>query len=255
MLFMNPLKNLGEGLLDLLLPRHCAVSGRPLLDGESGPVAPEVLRELELAGDDYCTRCGAPQGKGVGVIKGCVSCNEYRDGFGTREIAAVGSYQGVLQEICLAFKFGGERRLATPLAAYLAQILFDRGIADKVDVLIPMPLHPFRRFQRGYNQAELIARALSDVIGKPLLTETLKRTGRTHRQAMLSPLERRQNVEGVFSVQSGRTSGINGKIVLLVDDVMTTGATLASAARTLKKASAKGVFGAVVARASLGADR
>lgn len=225
------------------------------MDDESGPVAPEVLRELETAGDDYCTRCGAPQGKGVGAIKRCVDCSDFREGFGTREVACVGAYRGVLQQMCLALKFGGERALARPLGAYLAQVLFDRGIADRVDVVIPMPLHPFRRFQRGYNQAGLIAEVVSRAVGKPLLDETLKRTGRTERQALLSPLDRRRNVEGKFCVQSGRTSGIKGKSVLLVDDVMTTGATLASAARTLKRASAKRVYGAVIARASLGADR
>lgn len=252
---MSPFHSLANGFLDLLLPRHCAVSGRALLEDEPGPVAPEVLRELELAGEDYCTRCGAPQGKGIGVISGCASCNQYREGFGVREVASVGAYQGVLQEICLALKFGGERRLTRPLSAYLAQVLFDRGIAAKIDVVVPMPLHPFRRFQRGYNQADLIAAPVADAIGKPLLRDVLKRHGRTDRQALLSPLERRKNVEGVFDVHSGRTSGIKGKIVLLIDDVMTTGATLGAAARTLKKASAKGVYGAVVARASMNADR
>lgn len=249
---MNPAATLASGVLDLLLPRRCAVSGRPLL-GEEGPVSQEVMREVEVAGGDYCSRCGAPQGRGVGVIRGCISCRDYREGFGTREVVAVGRYEGALKELCLALKFGGERRLAAPLAAWLAQLLFERGVAEKVELVVPMPLHPFRRFSRGYNQAELIAKPLAKALGKPML-DVLRRLRRTERQATLSAAQRKGNVESAFEVRSGQTSGIEGRLVLLVDDVMTTGATLGEAARTLKKAGAKGVFGALAARAALGSD-
>jgi ComF family protein len=237
------------GLLDLILPRHCAVSGRPLVGDETGPVAPEVLREVEVAGADYCTRCGAPQGAGVGVIRECASCRDYRDGFGTREVVAVGSYEGVLKEMCLALKFGSERRLAEPLAAWLTQLCFDRGVADKIDVVVPMPLHVIRLFKRGYNQAGLIAARLAASLEKPLVKDVLRRVSATNRQATLSAAQRKSNVEGVFDA-----APIEGKVVLLVDDVMTTGATIGAAARTLKKAGAKTVYAAVAARASLGAD-
>lgn len=248
------IRALRDGLLDLVLPRHCAVSGRPLMGDETGPVAPEVLREVEVAGTDYCTRCGAPQGPGVGVVKDCNLCRDYRDGFGTREIVAAGLYEGPLKEMCLALKFGGERRIAVPLAAWLAQLCFDRGIAEKIDAVVPMPLHIIRRFERGYNQAGLIANELANTLGKPVVTDILRRTGTTNRQAQSSPAERKSNVKDAYEVRSGRSSAIEGKRLLLVDDVMTTGATLGAAARTLKKGGAKGVYGAVAARAPLGSD-
>lgn len=251
---MKVLSDLAGGLLDLLLPRHCAVSGRPLLATDVGPIAPEILREVEVAGTDYCTRCGAPQGAGVGAIKECLSCRDYRSGFGTREVVAVGDYSGVLKEMCLALKFGGEQRLALILGAWLAQLVFDRGVQPKIDIVIPMPLHILRRFQRGYNQAELVAVPVAKAIEKPILTNLLKRIAKTERQAKLSAAQRKGNVASAFEVQAGRTSDIEGKRVLLVDDVMTTGATLGAAARTLKKAGAKAVYGAVCARAVLGAD-
>lgn len=247
------LRPIAAGLLDLLLPRHCAVSGRPLLADESGPVAPEVLRLVEIAGLDYCTRCGAPQGAGVGVISGCTACEAYRDGFGTREVVAVGEYGGALKEMCLALKFAGARAIARPLAAWLAPLLEARGVLARVEAIVPMPLHALREFRRGYNQAALIARQLAALTDRPLWP-ALRRTRNTQRQALQSAAQRKGNVEGAFAVRPGFETRIKGKYLLLVDDVMTTGATLGEAARTLKSAGATAVYGAIAARATPGGD-
>ncbi len=240
-----------RALLDILLPRHCPVSRRPLLADEPGPVAPEVLRALQVCGVDYCSRCGAPQGESVGVVAGCQSCRDAKTGFGTEEITAVGRYVEPLRSMCKAMKFGNARDIARPLAAYLAQILVDRGVAAKVDVIVPMPLHVLRRFERGYNQAELIARPLAVSLNKKLLPDALRRTRGTERQARLSPLERRKNVEDAFKLRPGFAALVSGKTVLLVDDVMTTGSTFAAAAGALKTAGASAVYGAIAARAAL----
>jgi competence protein ComFC len=241
---------LSSGLLDLLLPRHCAVSGRPLLDDEPGPVAPEVLRAVELCGPDYCSRCGAPQGTGVGVIRGCLSCKAVRAGFGTREIVAAGRYRGALEDVCLALKFGNERKLGKLLAAWLVPLLLDRGIASRVDCVVPVPLSATRRLQRGYNQAAEIGREVARLLEKPWLEHALRRMKHTDRQALLSVAQRKANVKGTFKVRDAAQT--KGRTVLLIDDVMTTGATFAEAARTLKRARAKAVYGAIAARAALG---
>lgn len=237
--------------LDILLPRHCPVSRRPLLADEPGPVAPEVLRALQVCGADYCSRCGAPQGKGVGVVSGCDSCRDAKDGFGTQEVTAVGRYTEPLRSMCKAMKFGNARDIARPLAAFLAQLLLDRGVTQKIDVIVPMPLHVLRRFERGYNQAELLARPLANTFGKPLLADALRRARGTERQARLSPLERRRNVDDAFLVRPAFVAAIAEKSVLLVDDVMTTGSTFAAASKALKAAGAKEVYGAIAARAAL----
>lgn len=247
------LSSIVSGVLDLLLPRHCAVSGRPLLADEPGPVAPEVLRSVEVCGADYCTRCGAPQGAGVGVISGCTACEAYRDGFGTREIVAVGEYGGALRELCLALKFGGERAIAKPLAAWLAPMLEARGLLSKVEAIVPMPLHALREFRRGYNQAALIANELAALTGKPVWN-ALRRLRHTQRQALQSAAQRKGNVDGAFAVRDTFKVRIEGKRLLLLDDVMTTGATLGEAARTLKRADAPVIYGAIAGRATPGGD-
>ncbi len=242
------------GLLDVLLPRHCVVSGRPLAPDETACVAPEILRAAVLTAGDYCSRCGARQGDGVGVVERCGRCEEFKEGFSCSEICAVGDYEGVLRELCIALKFHGERSVAEVLSAYLVQQVFDRGFAARVDAVIPLPLHALRQWTRGYNQADLLAAPLARAIGKPLWREALKRKRGTQKQSELSAAQRKSNVEGAFEVRPRALKALEGKTLLLVDDVMTTGATLREAALTLKRAGAKAVYGAVVARSTVGAD-
>jgi ComF family protein len=242
------------GMLDVLLPRHCVVSGRPLAPDETACVAPEILRQAVLTAGDYCSRCGARQGEGVGVVERCGRCEEFKEGFSCNEICAVGDYEGVLRELCIALKFHGERRVADVLAPYIVQQTFDRGFATRIDAIVPMPLHALRQWQRGYNQAELLAAPLAKAIAKPLWLDALKRRRGTKKQSELSAAQRKANVEGAFEVRPRAVKTLEGKTILLVDDVMTTGATLREAALSLKRAGAKAVLGAVVARSTVGAD-
>ena len=242
------------GILDVLLPRHCVVSGRPLAPDESACVAPEILRQAVLTGQDYCSRCGARQGEGIGTVERCGRCEEFKEGFSCSEICAVGDYEGVLRELCIALKFHGERGVAAVLAPYMIQQVFDRGFASRVDAVVPLPLHALRQWKRGYNQAELLAAPLAKAISKPLWRDTLKRKRGTQKQSELSAAQRKANVDGAFEVRPRALKMLAGKTILLVDDVMTTGATLKEAALALKRAGAKAVLGAVVARSTVGAD-
>ncbi|MCC6465031.1 MAG: ComF family protein [Planctomycetes bacterium] len=248
---LTPFRSLVLGCLEILLPRHCVVSGLPLSADEPGPVRAALLREVKLAAADYCSRCGAPQGQGVGTVGECASCRDVREGFSADEMVAAGHYQPPLSDILRALKFGGARNAAKPPAAWLTALVFDRGLAPRVDVVVPVPLHPLRLWHRGYNQAAEIARPLARALGKPLL-DALRRRAETAGQARLSAAQRRSNVEGAFAVR--KPAAVTGKTILLVDDVMTTGATFREAALTLKRAGAKAVLGAVAARATLDDD-
>jgi ComF family protein len=155
-----------------------------------------------------------------------------------------GFYDGPLRRLIQLFKFERVQSLARPLGGYLAQAV----PRDRVfDVIVPMPLHWRRRWHRGFNQSELLAREVGRRLGIPLATKALSRKRHAPAQSGLSSAARRRNVAGLFAVSERRK--IEGRRVLLVDDVLTTGATAQAAARALKHAGAAQVAVLTLARA------
>ena len=165
-------------------------------------------------------------------------CRNGRRGFD--EAFCYGAYEGTLRKLIHLFKYSGMRRLAAPLGALLADALpRDR----QFDVVTAVPLHWRRRWQRGFNQSKLLAQAIARRRGIPAMN-VLGRASATRAQAGLSNAQRRENVAGAFRARR-RVAGLR---VLLVDDVMTTGATAGACARALKQAGAKSVALAALAR-------
>ena len=154
-------------------------------------------------------------------------------------------YEGTLRDILHAFKYDGRRSLAAPLGA----LLRDAGgaVLAGADAVVPVPLHPWKRLQRGFNQSADLARTL----GVPL-RPVLWRSRATRPQAGLTPGQRRRNVAGAFALTPWPTQPsktIEKQILVLVDDVMTTGATLDACARVLQRAGAREVRTLTLARA------
>jgi len=145
-------------------------------------------------------------------------------------------------------KYGGLPRIADDLALAMLPI---RPPADGPVVLIPIPLARKRLRERGYNQSEVLARALARQWRIPVLVDVLVRTRETPTQTALTPGTRLANVAGAFSPRHGRGVGLAGATLVLVDDVFTTGATLAEAARALEQAGAKQILGVTFARAAI----
>jgi ComF family protein len=141
-------------------------------------------------------------------------------------------------------KYGQERHLVDLLGGLLQQCLANRPLS--VDALVPVPLDAARLRARGYNQAALLAASLGAALGWPVLPDALQRTRPTRPQVGLSPRERRANVRGAFGCPA--PSLVQGRRLLLIDDVMTTGATLDACAEALVVAGAARVYGLVVAR-------
>ena len=153
-----------------------------------------------------------------------------------------GAYEGTLRELIHLFKYGRMKPLAGTLAGYLASAL---PRDQQFDAVVPMPLHWRRRWQRGFNQSELLARRTARRCGIPMVN-AVRRTRATAAQAGLSNARRRENVTGAFHVKKPNT--VEGRRILLIDDVMTTGATASACALALKRAGAGSVTLLALAR-------
>jgi ComF family protein len=155
---------------------------------------------------------------------------------------AYGWYEGRLRELIHLFKYGGISSLAGPLGE-MTMIAYPRD--ERFDLIVPMPMHWWRRWRRGFNQAELLARAVGRRTALPVVN-AVRRSRFTAPQASLTNAERRRNVAGAFAVRAPEQ--IRGARVLLVDDVLTTGATVGACAAALKRAGAAAVSVLALAR-------
>jgi ComF family protein len=152
---------------------------------------------------------------------------------------SLGPYEGPLRVAVHELKYRGRRRVAGRLAEAMAREAGARGLFDVDAVLVPVPLHPRRKRERGFNQAELLAAELGRRLGVPVAASALVRRACTPAQTGLSAAERRKNVAGAFAVR--RRAQVVARVVVLVDDVVTTGATARACARALREAGAKDV--------------
>lgn len=200
-----------------------------------------------LSAEYFCIQCRAPflsrfpldeQGR-------CALCR--RGALGFDAAYSFGFYENELRKLIQVFKYGRIPPLSAPLGRLLVRAL---PREQNFDVIVPMPLHWRKRWQRGFNQAELLAREIGRRTHIPL-RPALRRIRNTASQAGLTSAKRRRNVSGAFQAsRRARTRGwLDGRSVLLIDDVMTTGATAASCARALKRAGARHVTLLTLARA------
>lgn len=163
---------------------------------------------------------------------------------GPLAVLSAAEFDSPLREAIHEFKYNGTPALAAPLAQYL--VLAWRRVSWPTDLIIPVPLHIRRRRERGYNQSEFLAIELARVIGLPINASALRRIRHTEQQAHLDAETRQQNVVDAFAAAPGL---IDGKRVLLVDDVLTTGSTLRACALTLLQSGAANVSAVTLARA------
>ena len=236
----NPLKR----LFDFLLPPRCINCGS-VLNQENG-LCPECFNNTTFITEPYCSKCGLPfavvsdsRGK-----KLCPACLKDKRPVLRLSRSAV-KYDEFFKKSIIAFKFMDKTQNAKIFAKLLktaGKDIFQEG----VDVLIPVPLHYKRLIKRRYNQSALLAFELSKLINKPVLNGCLIKFKATKPQVSFSGRARHQNIKGVFKVKN--PSLVANKRVVLIDDVMTTGATLQECAKVLCRAGAKSVDTLTVAR-------
>jgi ComF family protein len=190
-----------------------------------------------------CPRCTSTVGEHTDVSAGCPRCRDDRYHFDSA--VRLGPYDGPLRDAILTMKHRPGETLAECVGRLWARHHADRFRALGIGVVIPVPLHWWRRLRRGYNQAETLAAAIARQLDVKHRPGWLRRTRPTRYQARLAESDRRANVRGAFGVTRG--ARLQGKTVLLVDDVLTTGSTAGEAARSLRQGGATTVHVAVLA--------
>lgn len=246
--WLDRLTTLGRNFLigarHLIYPGCCLLCGQAFSE-EQSHFCSFCRQDLFTDADAICPRCAGSIGPFAIIDGRCYSCRN--ESFAFEKAIRLGQYEGLLREVIL--------RLKHQRGEGLAELLGERWAAERaacfsalhVDVLVPVPLHWLRRWQRGYNQSAALCRGLATALGIPYQTSWLRRVRNTPRQTSQSLAARRVNVRGAFRVRPG--SALNGRAILLVDDVMTTGATASEASRALRAGGASRVFVAALARA------
>ena len=207
-----------KDLVDLLFPRRCCVCEGPLSTGEND-ICEDCLADLPLTYFwDWAQNPAFERMVRHAPVEAAASLFFFREEAG---------YNHILHSI----KYLGRKELGRRMGRLLGEKLSSSRQFAGIDAVVPVPLHPLRRWKRGYNQAEIIAEEVARALGKPLLTDLLRRQRRTRTQTRLSGEAKARNVRGAFAPGKGVYPAV--KHILLIDDVLTTGATLGECAATL----------------------
>jgi ComF family protein len=227
-----------------VLPPRCAACDDPV--ETHGQLCAACFGRTQFITSPFCARCGVPFASagqsGMGGL--CPGCQAHPPVF--REARAALRYDDQARRLILPLKHGDRVELAAILAPMMARA--GAALLLRADVLVPVPLHRRRLFERKYNQAGVLAFAVGRLADRPVLPDALVRTRRTSPLDEKSPEERAREVAGSFSVRPSALARVAGRTVLLVDDVMTSGATANACATSLLEAGAAAVDVLVAAR-------
>lgn len=233
--FIKKLSDLKEFTLDLLYPKYCIGCGV-----EGCYICQRCLRKLPYLSPLNCPKCGLP----LGSRPFCPRCEEVSALGGLDSLHSVFRFEGLLRRAVHLLKYNNFRALAPVLAEQACSFLKIGGM--RADVIIPVPLHPLRIRERGYNQSSLMAGELGKLTGIPTIEGYLVRTVNTPPQVRTSNRDERvKNVQEAFTCTG---TELTGKSVIIFDDVCTTGSTLNACAAALKDNLVKGVYGLTLAR-------
>ena len=247
----TPLSIVSNAIVRFVLEPACAACDAPLTHPLTSPICATCWLGVARITPPCCVRCGEPQASWRASQPLCVRCRRRETSIAIARSAA--RYEGSLRLILHAFKYGGRRLLAAPLAALMLKAAED--LLSDADAVVPVPLHPWRAWRRGFNQADDLARCL----GLPVW-RVLRRCRHGPPQAGLPAAQRHANVRAAFALRRGPpglrlTSSahlLRNRSVVLIDDVMTTGATLEACAVVLREAGVRSVRALTVARAAAG---
>lgn len=239
---LRPIRIAGRRMLDAILPPRCLKCG-DLVEIQGG-VCPACWQGLRFISPPACACCGLPFEFDQGPEALCAGCAASPPVFDRAR--AVFRYDENSRDLILAFKHADRTSSAPAFAAWLARA--GAELLVEADFIAPVPLHWSRLFTRRYNQAALLAVGLGRLSGKEVVPDLLIRRRATQKQGRLGRLARQRNVAGAFALNPRRRELISGRRILLIDDVITTGATIAGCARALRQNGAGGVDVLALAR-------
>ena len=234
----------------LLYPPHCMACGEALPFNGNGALCEPCAQKVEWIGADRCQRCGDRVGAGRGAVEQCPSC-AVRPPVYVAASCAVACYGDPLRALILSLKFGAGMQAVPLLARLLAHRIRTTGLVEGTAgawALVPVPMHRKEFIRRGFNQAIEISTLASGALGLPVEAGMLVKTRSTRPQATLGQEARRENLLGAFEARSSLAQRYAKGGVLLVDDVMTTGATAGECAKMLRAAGVGAVRMAAIAR-------
>jgi ComF family protein len=232
-----------QWLLDTVYPRVCAGCEQPM-SGDPGHLCWDCRSALEWIQAPFCRICGDPVYGCIGHEYRCAACQAVPPRFDAARSAA--RYRGTLQEAIRSFKYRNRLEIGADAGEMLEACVRAHFAHVSFDGVLGVPLHPRKRRARTYNQAAVLAGELARRLRLPQSGRLLERIKPTVSQTGLSAAQRRANMEGAFRAR--QTDWIEGRVFLLTDDVMTTGATVNACARQLKHAGARAVYVVTVAR-------
>ena len=232
-----------QAVASLFYPALCAVCRAPVTRGDY--VCQGCLDKAPRIVAPFCAKCSEPFSGAINGEFACANCARRNLAFD----AAIAAYRsrGVVRFIILQFKYNRQLHLRHPVAEWLEEAMRDARLRDRnFDCVVPVPLHPARSRERGFNQAELLAKILGQKINL-IVSRALERTRYTTTQTAFDRIERMENLRGAFRLR--KRIDMRGLQVLLVDDILTTGSTLSECARVLREAGALSVYAVTAARA------
>ena len=231
-----------QGLRQLVYPAICALCSKDIAPA-ADDFCPMCIGAFTSDRHFTCPRCASSVGQAAAVDSGCIRCRD--DHFAFESVSRLGPYEGPLRDAVLKMKHRNGEALAECLGRLWAKHLESRSRDLRVDLVVPVPLHWWRRLRRGYNQSESLSAQIAARLGVEHCSRSLYRVRATPSQMTLSAASRRSNVIGAFRASSRARLG--GKTVLIVDDVLTTGSTASEAAKALRAGGADRVYVAVLA--------
>jgi len=243
------LKSLFHSLLNFIFPPFCASCHKKILQQKSGLICEACWDSLERWEAQCCQRCGeqlqvSPENQ-MPLL--CPKCRI--PDWACADIRAIGPFKAPLADAIHLLKYSDRRSVVQKLSHYMEHSISGAEQYQAADLILSVPLHPARKRERVYNQAQLLAQALGKIMNKAYPENIISRARHTQTQTKLNKQQRLENVKDIFTVRKPEL--VKGKTVILIDDVLTTGATIGSCARTLLEAGASRVLALTAAAAPL----